>query len=325
MQQAHFMKRLSLLFFSLLLPCCSFAIDACEWTMTSSAGLGYRSDRQTFEENLSLSHLNHLDSLQATVNLSFAWERLILRVVGDYNWILNGHLSFKGFPPLFQPPFERFASFSIHDGYITDVQPLLGCRIKFWTFPCGSLSFIPGLGFNYSHFNACPTNQKTSPLPSSAGFTTLQYTKPLQQDWFGPLVELRLALSWKDQFRLDWFYQYTHVDYRQTYQQVLSHYFLNGAGDLIAADTSRISISSKGNNLRTQLGGFDFSYTSNHHWQLGTHFEGSSTWSNTAKSLVRITTDSFTPTFTETKTKLTERQIVRWTRYIVNFYASYWF
>lgn len=291
------------------------------WTMTNSFGLGYRHDRQKLLQPSYVAYLDNFNTTTMQYQMLFAWERLILKLTADYGWLINGNLSFKGFLAPFQTPQQNFGTFSIASGYTVDVLPSIGCRIPFWHFACykGCLSFIPSLGYSYSHFNAFPMGRKQSTPTGSSGFTTLEYTRPIQQDWYGPAMEGRIAFFWDAEWRFDIFYQYTHLNFRQTFSQAVSNFYPG------AIDTASIRYSSKGHTLRTQLGGCDFSYRSPNHWQLGAHFEGSATWSNTSRTIVRMVRDFFLPAPSEARSTATEQLSAHWTRYLLNFYGSYWF
>ncbi len=286
------------------------------WKMFNSFAVGYRRDRQRLLEPTYTAYLDNFNTTTMTYQMLFSWERLILKLSASYGWLINGKLAFKGFLPPFQPPQQNFGTFSIASGYTVDVLPAIGCRIPFWQFACqrGCLSFIPALGLSYNHFNAFPMGRA-----QAGSLTTLSFTRPIQQDWWGPNMEGRIAFYWKDEWRFDIFYQYIHLNFRQTFSQAVTA-FSPGA-----VDTAAIRYSTKGNTLRTQLGGADLSYRSQNHWQLGTHFEGSATWSNTSKTIVRTLRDFFLPAPAQTVSTATEQLSVHWTHYLVNFYGSYWF
>lgn len=291
--------------------------------MTNSFGVGYRRDRQRLHEPTYTAYLDNFNSTTMQYQMIFAWERLILRLSADYGWLVSGNLSYKGLKTPFQTTEQDFGTFSISSGYNVDVLPAIACRIVFWHIGCkGCLSFIPALGYTYSHFNAVPQGRKESTPPGLNGFTTLEFIRPIQQDWYGPTMEGRIGFSWDKAWHFDVFYQYTHLNFRQTFSQSVSNFFLNGGGTV---NTSTIRFSSKGTSFRTQLGGADFSYRSPCNWQLGSHFEGSATWSNTGKSIVRTVRDIFVPASPETRSTSTEQLSLHWTRYLVNFYGSYWF
>ncbi len=299
-------------------------VPPCEergWKMYNSFAVGYRNDRQRLHEPTFVATLDNFNTTTMQYQMVFAWERLILKLTADYGWLVHGNVSFKGNLAPFQAPEQNFGTFSTASGYTVDVLPAIGCRIPFWQFACqrGCLSFIPALGLSYSHFNVFPIGRKQSTPVGSGGLTTLEFTRPIQQDWWGPAMEGRIALNWEDEWRFDIFYQYTHLNFRQTFSQDVSNFYPG------AVNTSSIRYSTKGHTMRTQLGGADLSYRSPNHWQLGTHFEGSATWSNTSNTIVRILRNSFLPTTTETRSTSTERLSLHWTRYLVNFYGSYWF
>ncbi len=309
--------------------------DQRTWTMTYTYGIGYRRDRQKFRAatDRSVSYFHNFNTIQNAACFTFAWERILIRLGGDYGWLINGDLNTKAPGGVFQEPAQNFPTFKMGSGYTADAYTALGCRIKFWTFGRGSFSFIPALGAIYSHFNAYPRQQNRSPVPASplvqpagtSGYTSLEYTRPIQQDWFGPYAEGRIAFSWKKEWRIDLYYQYIPVDFRQTMTQSAGNMFFNPPGSLVTASTSQERLSSKSDTTRTQLGGADISYRSPNHWQLGTHFEGASTWSNTAHTISHIKTDALLPADATTHTSAKERLSVQWVRYSINFFSSYWF
>ena len=305
------------------------------WTMTFSEGIGYRRDRQKFISAIdrSVSYFHNFNTIQTTARLTFAWERVLIQLGGDYGWLVNGDLNTKALNGIFHEPAENFPTYKMGSGYSADVQAALGCRIKFWTFNRGSFSFIPALGYVYSHFNAYPKKQGRSPVPASplvlpagtTGYTSQEYSCPIQQDWFGPYAEGRIAFSWKEEWRFDLYYQYIPIDFRQTMARSVSSFFSNPPGTLVTANTSRENLSSKAHTTRTQQGGADISYRSQQHWQLGAHFEGASTWSNTAHTISHVKTDTFLPSQTSLSTSSREISSVQWARYSINLYSSYWF
>jgi hypothetical protein len=294
-----------------------------EWTMTFSNGIGYRRDSQKLKDytDQSVSYLKHFNSIEASASLLFAWDRVLIKLAADYGWLVSGDLNFKAQSGLYSIP-VKFPTFSMGSGYSADVMGSIGCRIKFWKWNRGSLSFIPALGYVYSHFNAFPAKQGRATPPAAAGLTTMEYIRPIQQDWFGPLVEGRIAFSWKEAWRIDFFYQYIPIDFRQTLEQSVSHFFSN---PLATANTSREHLGSKSDTTRTQLGGADISYRSPKHWKIGAHFEGSETWTHTAHTISHIKTDAFLPAYSTTQSRDRKKLTVQWLRYSVDFYSSYWF
>lgn len=296
--------------------------DKRTWTMTNSFGVGYRNDRQRWRENSFHANLENFSTIQGNYQWEMAWERIILRFNADYGWMISGDLSFKGIGIPYRTTQQVFPSFSIGSGYTADIYPTIGARIRFWKYRNGSASFIPYLGYIYSHFNASPRKNQLQTPSGTTGFSSLSFTRAIQQDWFGPLVEGHILFSWLDQWKLDLFYRYTHLKFRETFSQMLSHFSVDGAGTV---NTSSIRVSAKGDSFRTQLGGADFSYRSKHHWQFGAHFEGSATWCNTGDSIVRVNTDSFYPSTSQSNTATKENVSVHWTTYAGSLYAAYWF
>ena len=286
--------------------------DVREWTITSSTGLGYYNDRQHLSENIETISLKNLSSVQLSLSMEIAWERLFLKLWGDYSWLAGGHTKLPGRGTPFPTTSMEFPSAHLGSGYSADIAPAIGCRVKFWTFGKGNLSFIPLLAYKYAHFNVWPRGQVQNSL------TTLEYTRGIQQDWFGPLFEGRIGFAWDQKWHLDFFYQYQPLNFRQTLEQSVSNYYSAGL-----KNTTLLRISSHGDSLRMQLGGTDLSYRSPNHWQIGTHFEGSSIWSNTAKSIVRTKTQSVGEPSSSTAYR--EQLAVEWVRYLVNIYASHWF
>lgn len=291
-----------------------------EWKMTFSNSLGYRRDRQKLLETAdhSVSYFHHFDTVFYSASLVCAWERLFLNLAGSYGWLANGDLNFKD-------PSNNFSTFKMGSGYSAEIASGLGCRIKFWTFHNGSLSFIPALGYIYSHFNDFPQGLNRSSAPAgTSGFTTMEYTRPIQQDWYGPYAEGRIAFSWKDRWRLDFYYIFRPIEFRQTIKQSISDFFFSPADTLTTAQNTLQGISSKSHTTRTHLGGSNLSYRSPDHWQLGVHFDGSSTWTHTARSIVHTKTESYLPVSTS-QTNSREKLSIQWVRYSTNLFVSYWY
>jgi hypothetical protein len=299
--------------------------DERTWTMTVSSGLSYRFDTQKFDSTLFTTYLHSFNSLQLYTNVLFAWKRVRMWLSSSYGWMLTGSLSQKDSIAPFQPTKSPFSSFSLSNGYTADLQPMFGCRINYWTICSHEFFFTPAIGLNYSHLKTYPQGQKRAPLQATNGYSMVSYTRPIQEDSWGPVVEGRLTYSWHKEWNLDLFYQYTHVYFSQTFEESVSNYYQDGGGTLIGMDSTKVRVASHGDTLRTQLGGFDCSYRSPYNWQLGTHFEASSTWSKTAKSVIHNLQDAFGLGHTHTSTSTKEPLSVNWTRYLLNFYGSYWF
>jgi hypothetical protein len=305
------------------------------WTMTFSNALGYRRDRQKLNTSAdqSVSYFHNFNTLYNKASLVFAWDRVLLKLSGDYGWLINGDLNFKALGGAFLEPAENFPTIKMGSGYCADVDAAIGCRIKFWKFCKGSLSFIPALGYIYSHFNAYPQQEERSPVPAipinlplgTTGYSSITHTRPNQQDWFGPYAEGRIAFSWKEQWRLDFYYQYIPIDFRQTVDLSIGNFFYNPAGTLSQADRVRMHLGSKSDTTRTQLGGVDLSYGSCANWRLGAHFDASSTWTHTAHSIVHDKTTTFLPSSSTTQSSSRERLDIQWVRYSTNLYCSYWY
>lgn len=298
--------------------------QARDWTMTFSNEVGYRRDRQKFRSkaNHSVAYLHQFNTVSETADLVFTWERLLIKLSADYGWLINGSLNFKALDHAFSEP-SSFSMFKMGSGYSADVKAAIGCRIKFWKFNYGSLSFIPALGYIYSHFNAYPKEQHRS--AGTSGYSTLEYSRPIQQDLFGPLVEGRIAFSWKEQWRFDCYYQYIPNNFRETAEQSIGNFTFNPPTTLTQANLVRSRIASKSDTTRTQLGGADISYRSPSHWQIGARVEGSSTWSNTGHSITHQKTTDLLPDTAQTKASHRDQLSIQWVRYLANVYASYWF
>lgn len=295
-----------------------------QWTITSSLAAGYGSDRQRQDFRSGMKfHFYNLNSATMTGRVVFDFDHIILRFKGDYGWLINGdcRATMINFHP------QKFPTFPIRSGYSADAEAMLASRVKFWDYGRGTLSFIPALGYLYSHFDLFPRSQKRAPLPIPIpGFTLMSFTKPFQQDWFGPVFEGRLALECKYGWRFDLFYRYIHLAFRQIFSYAQSDYFFNSNGTLMATDHMKGHVAASRDSLRTQLGGAELSYRSSDKWQLGLHFEGSSTWTGVAKVSTRTTGDYLLSQAFPSVTETTEDQLdISWISYRINFFGSYWF
>ena len=287
------------------------------WHFTSSLGLGYRFDRQKFDyKNSRTLNLDNLNSVQTNLSLLFDYDHVLLRFAADYAWLVAGSCYSKSLTPL-----ERYSSSPVVGGYTADAQALLSCRVRFLKNSNNCVTFIPGLGLNYSHMNIVVGGQQFSFTPTT--FSAITFTRPLQQDYFGPVVEGKMEFN-VGRWCLDLFWQYMHVGFRQVYSFVQEN-FSYSMGTLVNGFRSSIHQFDKNNNLRTQLGGADLSYRSPNQWQIGTHFEGSSSWFKSARS--RSTTkmrDLSVPT--APSSTLSDQQLAQfWVSYRAHLYASYWF
>jgi hypothetical protein len=177
----------------------------CNRMMTFSNGVGFRRDRQKFctGTGLSVSYFHHFNTILITSNLIFSWDRLLIKLSGDYGWLVNGDLNFKVLSESFPKSAKKFPSFQMGSGYSADIDAAIGCRIKFWKWAKSSLIFIPALGYSYSHFNTYPEKQNRSSVspvpiglpPGTSGYSLLEYIRPIQQDWFGLYAEGKIAFS----------------------------------------------------------------------------------------------------------------------------------
>lgn len=279
------------------------------WVLTFSNHVGYRRDRQEFVNKSKNSRFNFTDgnTLFYDASLAFSWERLFIRFGGDYGWLVDGKLSYGKNEP---------ASFAhMGGGYSADANVAIGCRVKFWDFCNGSFSFVPALGYGYSHFKLFPEGNCGKTL----------FTRPVQQDWFGPTLEGRISFAWQGSWRVDLIYQYNPVDFRQKFSEDTSRTTYDSAGNFQQAQSFRQTISTHSDSTRTQLGGIDISYVSCRHWQIGSRFLGSSTWSHTGRSIIHGKNESFSPTYQKHTVQRFSSSSIEWVRYAVSLYSSYWF
>jgi hypothetical protein len=287
------------------------------WLMSSSAEVGYRRDRQklVFEDELVI-RMSHLNSLQGTVSFFFDFDHVLLRFTGDYGWLLNGacHLKHLLFGSHFVNP--------IVGGYEADAQAILECRCRFWRSCSATASFIAGLGANYSHVNLMVGREASSFFPN--GLLTLSYPQPFQQDWFGPLVEGKIECT-VQHWHFNFFWQYIHVAFRQVASARLGVFIYDSMGSLADGEAITTRIVAKNNSLRTQLGGADLFYRSPNHWEIGTHFEGSSTWTRLTKSRFLQKFQPLSHQGSTTSEQRPSRLAQFWTSYRASLYGSYWF
>jgi hypothetical protein len=300
-----------------------------DWKMTFSEGMGYRRDRQKLISAYDHSTYRYrdIDTITAVGCLTWSWERLLLRFSGSYGWLVKGNLDMQGLSSPFLAPAQHFQTLKMGSGYSLDIDGALGCRIKFWQFNNGSFSFIPALGYLYSHFNAYPRSQSRSQEISgdTSGWVSFEMIRPVQQDWFGSYAEGRIAFSWREIWRLDFYYQYIPIDFRQTLQESIGNYFFNSSGTLTTASLSTERASAHSHTTRSQVGGAELSYRSPNHWQLGTQFKGACTWSNTNHNIVHVKTDALLPSSGYTTSHAKRNLSVHWVRYDASFFCSYWF
>jgi len=302
------------------------------WKTHSWASLGYRHDRQRFDEFGSHHILNSRTSLKNrnTVNLTMGWHTtikdFILGIHGGYGWLINGNFKYlqTGNNPN-EPLFHR--QYDLGAGYNANVQGSIGWECKI--VKCGNIKFsvIPAGGYRYFHFMNFPSEMKRFNIPDTHSFALGSYPKVNEQDWYGPYLEARIRFKFWKNAQWDLYYQYQHTEFRAKSKFDMNIYNYTPAQALSLAQFFQISSYIRSTSAQTQLGGSDIRihYTSG--WTFGLYFEGASTWTRSAQMRLKEVVQTTFPTpITTTTTRIREENAaVYWVGYWVSIYSGYKF
>jgi hypothetical protein len=222
------------------------------WKAHHSACIGYRRDRQKFNQTTSTSEYTNRNSLQLLIGSHLEWHRCVFNIRGSYGWLVNGNFHYRG---------ERsYPSYSLGAGYAADVAAEVGYRLKWINEEAFGFSVIPLVGYNYSHLMNFTKGEKR---PNTF------FPNPNQQDWFGPFLEGRMEFRFWESSEWSFFYRYYWLDVRSKFT--------------VAIDDVRANSIYKGTNIARQMGGTDLRYRFKSGFNIGLHFEGAKAWTDEAQ------------------------------------------
>ena len=232
-----------------------WAPNARDWKTTFSVGPGYRRDRQKFicPADQSAYYYRDFNTVLASSSLVFSWERLLLKFAADYGWLVNGELDSKFSP---KRSFARGKISGPENGQRLFIGHRWRSRLPDQILDLWKRLFLlyPRARLYHSHFNAFPrgTSSATVSSDTTTNWIVFTMTRPIQQDWFGPYAEGRIAFAWKDAWRCDFYYQYIPIHFRQTFTSSIDDF-----NALLFSTATLSRESDKGKSTRTQLGGAD--------------------------------------------------------------------
>lgn len=288
------------------------------WAFHKWAALGYRFDRQSFlENNFSKTTIHNRNSLTLRAGSHVQYRNFILGMHGGYGWLLYGDLSWKHFS-------DRSIGYSLGAGYTADAQASLGYEIKLVQRENFGFSVIPALGYRYAHLMNWAEKEK--------GVLTLDtlsknvFSKPNQQDWFGPFVDARIRFKFWKSGQWDLYYQYQPQDMRSRSTLEQQIYSYDPAGDLALAQLIRRHTVSSSNTARAQIGGTDIRIHHATGWTFGLYFEAFAAWTHTAAlhSSEKIKTVFPAPLATA-RVRTSHPEEVHWTNYSLTSFMGYKF
>ncbi len=270
------------------------------WKFHHLASVGYRRDRQAFQEPQSKQSITDRNALELLLGSHVEYKHFVLYLQGGYGWLLNGHFNAAALGNGFGEPLS-FGRYDLGAGYNADCSAALGLQFKLIDSSNFFFALIPFGGYKYSHLMNFVQGESRYTIPSppvlltpgTSGFALGRFPEPNQQDWFGPFAEARLKfLFWKN---VEWllFYQYHRPSMRSKFQEEVDLYLFNPADTAVAIELFRTQGIYKARASTKQLAGTDLKYHGSSGWNFGLHFEGSSTWTDNARYLAKRTKEQY--------------------------------
>lgn len=307
------------------------------WKFHNFAGVGYRYDRQSFQEfvgNASAQNSNLSIHGRSSPFLILGnhteFKDVLLIVRGAYGWLGYGQIDYAlpgnyGGGPL------SFSQFKDGSGYSAEGQASLSYIFSLNNQTNFSFALIPGVGYHYFHLMDYPSGIQTSPIPLNSaslgtnGYAQANFIRPLQQDWFGPFFEGRLLFRFEQKVQVEVFYQYHLPDMRLVNCNQISTYLFNPSGTVTEIQQQQYHNVVHGRSLRTQLGGIDFRLHGKDAFTFGLHFEGAVTWSDSNRYYVQEKRESYLTNPGSTRFSTRDRMAIDWVNYMTYMSAGYRF
>lgn len=303
------------------------------WKYHQWASVGYRRDRQKFQETNTIANYTERNTLQLTLGSHLEWQEVVGYFRGSYGWLANGNLNFTAPGSRFSEPLS-FDEYDLGAGYTVDVLMAIGYRLKLYNCPQFGVSLIPAGGYKYSHVMNFPKgenrfivpNPPALLIPGNTGFALARFPNPNQQDWFGPFAEGRLEFRFWELCEWSLFYQYHWTTVRSTSKEEIDLYLFNPATTATAIDLFRTNSIYKASFAHKQVGGMDFRYRSPKAWNFGIHFQGATTWTHKAEYDSKRTREQYILAPTGVTTSLfNEPASIHWVCYEVSLSLGYQF
>lgn len=270
------------------------------WEHHHNASIGYRRDRQLFEEPFSKTEISGRNSLQLILGSHIEFHEIVFHLRGSYGWLINGDLGYSAASNIFSEPLS-FPTFDLGAGYSADALGAIGFRIKLYTGPVFRLSLVPSGGYRYGHMMNFAKGEKRYTVPNppnllspgTSGFALNTNPIPNQQDWFGPYAEGRLELHFWQNLEWNLFFSYLWPSFRSKSEGLVNLYLFNPATNATAVELYRVSSVYSGNYINKMLAGTDMKYHTDSGWTFGLHFEGSSAWTHKGTYKAKIAKEQY--------------------------------
>lgn len=174
-------------------------------------------------------------------------------------------------------------------------------------------------------------NRFTIPNPpallpeGTSGFALARFPNPNQQDWFGPVAEVKLALRIIKDLEWDFFYQYHWLTVRSKLKEEVDLYLFDPPSTATAIDLVRSSSIYKSSNTHKQVGGTNIVYRVISGLFIGAHFEGSSAWTDKGQYVSKRTREQYIASPGVTTTFVDESATIHWVSYEASIALGYQF
>lgn len=303
------------------------------WKYHHLAAVGYRRDRQKFQEPNSITHVTDRNTMELTLRSHLEIGHFAAYLQGNYGWLINGHFDYSANGnPVGEP--VSFGKYDLGAGYTADAMAALGLNFKLIDCPKIVISFIPLGGYKYSHLMNFSEGEDRFGIPSppvtlaagTSGFALGRFPNPNQQDWFGPYAEGQLKFLFWGDFEWTLFYQYHRPSMRSKLKEEIDLYLFNPPSTATAIDLFRATTIYKVRSATKQLAGANFRYHGSSGWNFGLHFEGSSAGSHRASYIAKRTREQYilAPTGV-TRTAIDVKANIHWVSYEALIYLGYQF
>lgn len=301
------------------------------WACSLALGVGYRHDKfiQRYTPSSSNSFqrvkfkYHGVDSVTELLRIDARYKDVLFNFEGDYAPVVSGRIlaPFNTDPRTSDVFHFKFKKLS---GYEADVMASIGYRLRFMHGCRSRAALVFQVGYRYSH-QAWETEAQDRKRTTS--FTSmLQDQAPAHIEWFGPFLEGRLSVSYRDFLYFEPFYQYYFLDYRSQRRESQFGFDYTGGTPPVPADFI-VKYISQGDEARGQLGGIDLFYQAeDRHLRIGlksTYLDFRSNDTKTTTRLVESFLNTNPPTKTLVKPKYHSHS--KWESYTIAAYLGYSF
>ncbi len=296
------------------------------WKYHHWAAIGYRRDREDFSEGASKTSYTDRNSVELILGSHIEWHRVVAYLRGSYGWLASGNAHLDTYGTRFNQPLS-FGQFNLGAGYDADAMAVVGFRLDLYDRPSFGFSFIPSGGYKYSHMMNFPQGEsRTTLLNGTGNYAIAHFSRPNQQDWFGPLAEGRIEFRLWEVLEWSFFYQYFWLDVRSKTKEAIDLYLYNGSGAATAVNRYRASSIYKENMLQKQLIGADIRYRTISGWNMGVHFEASVADTNHAQAITNVKEEqALTANVIRTSATYAQGASIHWVCYEASISLGYQF